>query len=161
MSGWEGRVYKSIYTLGCNSVYEFLKLFPGEPYVAIARRIPIPTVPVHLIKLQMEEARQTGHVRDAAMDALVRSLNRSVPLGWGVASNADFEHASAYTDWLGILKFRARMPELEAAALRVFEVLKALPPPKGWHPSAPNDPLIAEAFIRGWPPADRNSSMKT
>jgi hypothetical protein len=149
--GWEDRIYQFIRTLGCSTVNEFLKLFPGEPYVALTRRLAVPIVPVHLIEVGMKEAVHNGALRDAAMDALARCLNRSVPGGWGTASNADFEHTDAFCDWVRILRFRAGKPELEPTAKRVFEFLQKLPPPAGWRPSGAEDPLIRSAFALGWP----------
>lgn len=98
----------------------------------------------------MEEAKQFGALRAAAADALVRTLNDLLIVGWGNGVNFDFRRAASYGDWVSTMGVHLRDDVVEAKAKEVFKALSELLPPKGWKPASPEDPLIREAFDRGW-----------
>ncbi len=83
------------------------------------------------------------------MDSLVRDLNYYLPDGWPEEPNRHFKLAHACTVWFVRLKMAHE--ELETVADNVESALRELPPPVGWKPASPNDPLIEAAFARCWP----------
>lgn len=105
---------------------------------------------MQLRAMHMEEARKFGAVRAAAADSLVRGINDLLPHGWGVGINFQFKKASTWADWITELGLHIRGDVVEEQAKRVWDYLCALPPPTGWKPASPEDPLIREAFDRAW-----------
>lgn len=136
--------------VGCSTVEDFLRQFPGKPYVDIAAEYTDLTG-AGLVRAQMEEARTRGTLRKAAMDVLVRELNGHLPGGWGQGDRVQFHTGGAYAWWVNALTVAARSPELEPAAQRIWQALIRAAPPIGWRPSSVDDPLIQSAFGEGWP----------
>jgi hypothetical protein len=100
--------------------------------------------------MQMHEAVQTGRVRDAAMDVLVRSVNRFMPNGWGGGPDPVWELAQTFSEFGTIVALNAKTSEVDLLVRQVFEALKASRPPHGWLPASAADRFIQEAFAHGW-----------
>jgi hypothetical protein len=109
----------------------------------------------------MREASESGQIRKAAIDVLVRNINSYLPSGWGKGDRLEFQTASALVWLLSALAIDAGAPELEAKAKRVWSELHGLQPPVGWLPASCEDPLIQQAFALGWPDEMRNANAES
>jgi hypothetical protein len=124
---------------------------PGIPYVDLQSVIPFPVAPVQILRLQLAEAKRLGKIREVAMDTLSRAINRAFTAGWNKGENPQFRWASAASDFITDLAEGEATDNLKVLARNVCQSLKELDPPVGWQPTGPADPLIQEAFGRGWP----------
>jgi hypothetical protein len=148
---WSQRIHRALRERGFETASEFLERFPGESYLTVVNRIAPWVAAMQLINLQMREARTAGTLRAAAMDGCARNLNDRLPEGWMESSNAESSLAGALAGVSASLTVDAESPELARRLDGVYKALRSLCPPVGWRPSGPDDPIIREAFDRGWP----------
>jgi hypothetical protein len=106
---------------------------------------------MQLSRLQMQEAKRDGTLRQAAMDAFARELNWRLPEGWVPDGPAESRAAGAYASTTTLVEIDGESPQFHGQLLEMYQSLKLLQPPIGWRPAGGNDPLIQEAFARGWP----------
>lgn len=149
---WRARLADSVRAAGASSVSEFLARHPCEPYVKVVQRLSEPFVAAQLEMVQFEEAERSGQLVQAARDGLSRIIAYHLKRGWGRGMHAQFNTASAYAGWLGLLGFlQETRPELRAVGQAVWQSLIQQPPPEGWIPSGPNDLHIVSAVTAAWP----------
>lgn len=148
---WRARIRGRVHSVGCETVGDFLKRHPSEPYFKVARRLGDDVAAVQLSQIQFEEIADASELRRAAMDGFSREIAEHLKRGWGVGRHVDFNTAGAYTGWIALLQFRAEAPHLVPRGDAVWNELKALNPPQGWLPSGPDDPIIQAAFAKAWP----------
>ena len=150
-TGWQARVQYDAKLHGFSSISELLATRPGVPYEEVTSLFQTAVAPIQLVRLQLDEAGWAGSICAAAMDILPREINRAFPNGWQKGENPDFRRASAFSAFMTDIVFDGKATkDMEAAAQKVCEELVRIAPPVGWRPSGPNDPLIQEAFSRGW-----------
>lgn len=147
---WPTRLERLLREQGFESVSGFLERHPAEPYVDVVKRIAPWVAAMQLSRLQMQEAKREGTLREAAMDAFARELNW-LPEGWIPDSASESRAAAAYAHASTLVELDGESPQFSGQMSEVYDALKALQPPIGWRPSGPNDPLIQEALARGWP----------
>src|SRR5579859_2949671 len=94
-----------------DSVEAFLSRYPGLPYVEVARNHRNLSGAA-LMRAQMREAIQTGRLRHAAMDALVREINSEFPQGWGMGNRIESRWANVWTFWVVGMKLEELSPDL-------------------------------------------------
>jgi hypothetical protein len=123
--------------------------FPGQPYTVLAERLGGDVAALQLEWMQYEEAEAKGSLRDAAMDSLARDLHAYLPNGWRNGAKEDFDTSSAFAVWA--TRLEQRSANVKAYANAVWDALEALSPPAGWSPTGPDDPLVKQAFLLGWP----------
>jgi hypothetical protein len=157
---WPQRLQRALRDAGFESASEFLRQFPGESYLTVVNRIAPWVAAAQLINMQMQEARASGTLRQAAMDGCARNLNDRLPDGWMEGGEVESLLASALAGVSASITVDAESPESARRLEGVYKAIKSLSPPVGWHPSGPNDPIICNAFAQGWPETDRNESMK-
>ncbi len=148
---WNSRVRQDVRAQGCETVNDFLRRYPSEPYHKVARRLPGNVAAVQLVLLQFQEAFQNGSIRNAARDCLAREICLNLKRGWGRGMRVDFHTAGAYASWVCSLEFRTGAPELRKVGEEVWKALVQKNPKEGWLPSGPDDPLIVAAFDQAWP----------
>lgn len=149
--GWQDRLRGRLADLGCETVSDFLGMFPVESYVRVAKRLGNDVAAVQLVWGQFDEAKEAGRVREAALDHLVRSLAEAMKRkGWGVGIHWDRIRARGFSAWSSAIKghFQGEHDEHVEA---VLDSLKASPPPEGWRPEGNDDPFLLAAFEAGWP----------
>jgi hypothetical protein len=146
---WQARLRSSLHSLGCETVQDFLVRYPAEPYLKLVKRLGDHVAALQLVRMQFDEARQSGRVRDAAKDCLCRELVGNLKRGWGMGVRADFHMAGAYANW--VTELERCQPDTRPLADAVWRVLNEMCPPWGWLPDSPDDPFLASAFARGWP----------
>lgn len=158
--GWQGRLRARLREMGYATMEAWLADNPGLTYIELAERLGNEVaVPAGIVRIQFEEAKARGRLREAAMDSLPREIKDRLPSGWQKMSeyeasvSADqieriiFLTASAFGFWAPHLDSVAN----KHPALAVWKALEQSYPPVGWKPSGPTDPLIVAAFEKGWP----------
>jgi hypothetical protein len=94
------------------------------------------------------------------MDTLTRCFREKLTEGWCEAKGGpkEYKTASVYSSWSSYLTVHGDMAALDKTLWKTWRALEAIGPPMGWLPESPNDPLIQEAFGRGWPLAEPNGA---
>lgn len=149
LSDWADRIESRVHALGYSNLTELLGDMPGQPYGIVAERLGN-VAPIQVISLQFRDARLSGRIRDAAKDSLVRNLNQQLPHGWGIGKNADWLSVRALSSWSSELQVTGGCEELKPTLLAIAQTLRELPPPDGWIPSSPHDPIIESVFDSNW-----------
>jgi hypothetical protein len=153
--GWEDRIRTAVHHLGYQSLLELMQAHSGKPYGQILRLLRSNTesnIPMmQLQKLHMFEASAANGARCAAMDSLVRTLREHIPRGWNKSKDADRKRAWARAYWVLPARTPADRSKFAELANSVWDNLKAIQPPDDWCPSTSDDPIVREAFARGWP----------
>jgi hypothetical protein len=148
---WPNRLQGELRKQGFETVNDFLQVHPAEPYIKVVSRIAPWVAAMQLERLQMQESKRQGTVRDAAMDAFVRELNGRLPTGWVPDSATESRAAGAFAAATTLIEINGESPEFRSQMFAMYKTLQELKPPLGWRPSGPNDKLIQEAFAHGWP----------
>jgi hypothetical protein len=148
---WQKRIFIHLREKGYETINDFLRHFPAEPYVDVANRIAPWVAAMQLSRLQMQEAKHQGTIRGAAMDSIARNLNWRLPAGWAIDDKSVSEAAGAFANTSTSVVIDGQSAEFKSRIREIYQALKALQPPNGWRPIGANDPLIQEAFERGWP----------
>jgi hypothetical protein len=156
---WSGKSQEQIRAaarqLGHADFLSLINAHVGEPYGKVLRLLReklgymVPIMQVH--RLHMQDAIAVGLEREAAKDSLVRTLREQVGKGWNRGSGSQEKRRRARAYWVLPYADAQDMVRINALADQVWEELKALNPPDDWCPVTPNDPLIEQAFSRGWP----------
>ena len=146
---WASNINEKINLIGFNSISELLKDMVGQSYAAVAERLGN-TAPIQVIALQFREARINGNLREAAKDSLVRNLVEKLPNGWGIGVDADWKSVLALSSWTSEIEVTGGCEELEPILLSIAQAIRKLPPPEGWCPNSPNDPIIKRVFDSQW-----------
>ncbi len=146
---WKKRLLSRVREAGCKTVTEYLAMAPAQPYLRIADRLGKDIAAVQLEVMHFEEANNDNGIRNAAVDSLVREMALYLPNGWKVTTKGDFDTARVYASW--IVRIEKKDEKLRAKAQATWEALEELKPPEGWLPRGPEDALICEAFLQGWP----------
>jgi hypothetical protein len=136
----------------------YLSTRPKFSYQELADELgPDDLVAAQVENFQWLEALETGTLREAAQDSLVRCLVGSLNLrGWGEGINFESRRARAFAHWVTSLCQYGKAQDLEPFAKAVFDALERIPPPQGWSPTGPSDPHILRAFEVGWPATTRS-----
>lgn len=145
-----GRIDQAIQTLGFANLSQFLALVPARPYGEISKQLG-DVAPIQIIAVQFQEAKAAGRIRDAAKDSLCRNLVEQLPNGWQKGENADWQTVRALSSWTSEIQVTGECEELKSTLLNVAKCLREVPPPTGWIPTGPDDPIIGAAFDKGWP----------
>lgn len=148
---WADRVAQSVRRLGFGSMPQFLGTMPARPWAEVARCLGDHIAPIQIVSVLYAEAKPLGKIRDAAKDALCREIVEELPDGWGVSENADWKAALALGTWTSNIMVTGQCPELEPILDRIVDRIRDNPPPAGWRPSGPDDPLITSIFDAEWP----------
>jgi hypothetical protein len=152
-SDWRSIIRSRVRPHGAETFADFAQRHPQIPYVKLARLLGAGVVAAQLEMMQFEEAKAGGFLREAAKDALCRTIHRHIKRGWRVGIHSQRATAGAYAEWLTLIEFEASCPDLVSTAKAAWGALEALEPPSGWLPSGAADPLILAAFDKGWPPS--------
>ena len=152
---WGAKVYGALRRQGFESMSDFLAAHPLDTYDQVAARLGPHFAPVQIEHLQFLEAVESGRMRHAASDALVRKLHEHLPRGWKRGDDAVNRAMLAYAEWAGIVETRAKLVGNPISAhifLAVWRALERIGPPEGWLPSDARDDILVRAFAEGWPP---------
>ena len=147
---WGDRIDYAIRTLGFASLTDFLASMPTRPYSEVARLLG-QIAPIQIVAVQFQEAKSAGRVRAAAKDSLCRNLLEQLPDGWGVGKNAEWQAVRALSSWSSDIQVTGKCEELEQKLLGIAKALHDMPPPQGWIPNGPEDPVIESIFNLRWP----------
>lgn len=146
---WPDQVESKARALGFANLTELLAGMPARPYGEVANRLGV--VPMQVLAVQYREAGLTGRIRDAAKDSLARNLVQKLPNGWGMGEDADWQAVHALSSWSSGIQVTGGRPDLRPMLLRIANALRTLPPPQGWVPCGPSDPIIEYVFESEWP----------
>ena len=95
-----------------------------------------------------EEAQKAGKVREVAKDLLYREILHEYPNGWYFDPNVAAFVKLGFWD----SDIERLVPDYaENAAAIIRELTIENPPPEGWFPQGPDDPLLEELFDKHWP----------
>jgi hypothetical protein len=147
---WVSRIQGRVRALGCTKFSDFLNMFPVESYDDIAKRLGDDVAPIQVIHLQLQESLDTSYQLAAGKDSLVRILNQRNRRGWATGLHWKRRMSQIYADWVTMAPMDARIPEISNIKKKVWSELENLSPPKGWVPKSIDDPIINEAFDKGW-----------
>jgi hypothetical protein len=139
---WREKIDERIRALGFSSLDDYLLARRGLAYVAMAEELGEGVLGVHLARLELESAHESGSeaFREAAKRSLVRSLGEP--------------HGDDPFDVSGCSIWASRIAMVDATAdERATEVCRRLlaDAPPGWRPSTETDPLLAKTFDAVWP----------
>ena len=100
-SDWRKKVMTRIRAAGCATVTEYLASSPKESYLKAAAKLGDDVAAFQLEWIQFDEATDPKSFRTAAMDSLVREMDRHLLEGWKQESGTDFDTARALRqlDW--------------------------------------------------------------
>lgn len=146
---WRARLVGRIQEFGFENAAEFLASIPGIPYPEAANRLGNDVASFQLEWLHFEKGTNENTIRLLAMDSLPRDLSSHLKHGWRGGTKGDFDTSGAYADWT--VRIGQCNEDFEAKAKLVWGELEKLQPRIGWLPAGPTDPLVVEAFRRGWP----------
>jgi hypothetical protein len=147
---WAGRVRQRVREKGFPDANAFGEAFPVASFLTLADMLGEDVAAAQLETVMKGDASLALTFDRFARSALVRHLHEYLPDGWG---SDDMGRASAYAHWGGSLEDTFD-PERDAA----WDRLEALPPPPGWLPAGPDDPILLEAFRGITFPTDRISN---
>lgn len=150
LPNWNNRVFQAVRELGFPSLAAFLAKVPSLPYDQVAKRLGH-FAPIQIIDAQFQEARELNCVRAAAMDSICRELAEELPEGWGIGEEADWRSIHALSSWTSEIIVTGECEELRYQLRAISTALRALPPPIGWLPGGPDDPIIVAIFDSTWP----------
>ena len=140
---WRARMDQALRARGRDSLTAFAESRPQATLLELAESLDCSVAAIQLEAILREEAVRGDRFDDFVRSSLVRCVRARIPEGWGAGARPDFQVASAYGSW------RATVGDQNAAAAReAWKALKAAPPPRGWLPEGPDDPLLVEA-LRG------------
>lgn len=152
---WRDKTRERVAALGYDSVEQFMRAFPGAPYIELVNRLGDDVAAIQVECLQFDEATARNELRAAAMDSLVRDLRRYLDKGWEGGAVGNFTTIQAKVAWIGRLEgsSRNKVPsdELNRRGEVVWCALEQLQPPIGWLPTQMDDSYIVGAFVVGWP----------
>jgi hypothetical protein len=150
LPNWNNRVFQAVRELGFPSLTAYLATVPSVTYDELAKRLGN-FAPVQIVDAQFEEARALNCVRAAAMDSLCRELAEELPEGWGIGEDADWQSVHALSSWSSEITVTGECEEFDSTTMEIARALRALPPPTGWFPVGPDDPIIVAIFDSKWP----------
>lgn len=140
---------------GCSAL-EFLSANPGLSKLELAKLLNRGASAIGLTMAIYTEAVQKGVVRKTAQDMLLREIVAEFPDGW--ASTGNVHPAIKIGTWDRTI--RSYVPHASMGKY-AYDIIQHLaidhPPPEGWKPELPNDPLIDELFDRYWPEQTREN----
>lgn len=152
---WPSKTLNRVRQTGAANLSDFLVSRPAVPYVKLAKELGPDIAAIQLVRLQLAEAGEHHSIRSAVTDAAARLLHQHLKRGWGKGVHLDFNTSGVFADLVSYLKMRENADELVAKWDAVWHALKNAPPPEGWLPSGPTDPVLVAAFDKGWPPSAR------
>jgi hypothetical protein len=159
---YAGDLSELLKATGDDSVASFLARSPGVSLVEVARHYPGSGLcAAGICRAMMREAVERNNVREVAIDYLCREINENLPEGWGRGELLELRTAGPLVSLIAALTLDAQLPQFEANAKRVWGELKSICPPVGWRPLSADDPILREAFVRGWPPHGEHSSPRS
>jgi len=95
-----------------------------------------------------EEAQKAGKVREVAKDLLYREILDEYPDGWYFDPKVGALVKLGF--WYSTIRDFAPCYKEESRAI-IRELTIENPPPEGWFPEGPDDPLLEELFHKHWP----------
>jgi len=159
---WQGRFRRIVQNLGYEDVYSFVMNQPGKPFAVLFRELR-KQAPVaeqqflafaHLPTTYYIDAERRGLLREAFMEALVRSLRQHMTSGWNYGSRIRERRIDARTDWpIPSVPTATGESHEQWFVLRdtIMRHLETSAIPDTWCPKDRHDALIQEAFRCHWP----------
>lgn len=133
---------------GFSTVNDLLRRSQGMYYDEVATTHGLHAAPMQLAMLQVMEARESNHLKEAALDSLARFLlERSRMQLHG--SSADYCRASAFAAWSSLLSDQGRDARVDDLTRRVRNLISDVAPPD-WVPKDANDSILRESFRLAW-----------
>lgn len=137
---WKARLYERVQARGHESLTDFAEAHPTLPLEKLADALGETDVTaVQVFSGLVAEAERNRRVTRLVRGQLVRELAESSPEGWPEVMNEAqrFKIAKALGLW------SAYTPEThEKRVEQARATLRATPPPPGWRPLGPDDPLL-------------------
>jgi hypothetical protein len=158
----ESALHERLAIMGYRSVTDFFKAFPGCWIFDLNdKQFQSSLMPILLEIAHAVEAQANGCLREFAVDRLIRGLRFNLPKGRIHVEGKPLTMAtiSAIADVKVLLDGLGAATEKERVTTSWQELLK-LAPPLGWRPKVVDDPLVDQAFERGWPVADKDSELR-
>ncbi len=149
--GWEERLSAAILAKGYGSVLELLKVNPAITYADLTGVIGIPFAEVQLQYLANEEAVREGCLFWVARDIFARKVVEHFPEGWRIGDAYESPRLSCLGDWGSTVLWATDEPSVRQAVMGITRSISHDPPPPGWMPAGPDDPLIVKRMAEFWP----------
>jgi hypothetical protein len=146
---FEDRTEKALSAAGYSAL-NFLAANPRLSVVELAKRLNRGASAIGITKASYREAAGQGVVRDLAKNMLIREILFRFSDGWTSASN--IHPLVTIGRWYSEIAEHAGEPRFGQYAEQIIRSLAIdNPPPEGWRPQYPSDPLIDELFRCHWP----------
>jgi len=149
---WQKRIFIHLREKGYETINDFLRHFPAEPYVDVC---------------QQNRSMGCGNAIGRGFRCKKPNIRGQFAVRRWIRSRATLIGDSRLVGQLTTKAFRrlrepspntstsvvidGQSAEFKSRIREIYQALKALQPPNGWRPIGANDPLIQEAFERGWP----------
>jgi hypothetical protein len=138
-AGWETRLAGHVREVGFTSVWEYIRRFPGEPYVDLAERLAgsggFGVAPIQVERLQVHDTPEED-LAASIRDSLARHLHHAFKAyGWRRGPYWESRAIGALASWTGMWSSRIN---LGVHRHRLFE----LGAPEDWTPADERDPYL-------------------
>jgi len=150
-SSWGGRLYNQLAMLGYGRLRDLLDAYPGESYLTVGEHIAPWVAGMQIQRMQMDEARRDRGLRHAAADSITREICEAMPAGWQSSATNDSLLAAALGRWVATLEVCGGIAEASNIAMEFAQAIRKAPPPAGWRPVGPCDPILQSLFDKCWP----------
>ena len=161
-SNWQERLRSILHRLGYDDAFAFVISRRGESFDEMfgsLRRAASPEDARFLALRHLEEAfyidaSNKGKLRDAFMEALVRSLRQYMRHGWNCGKRLRERRIDALTRWPTpsfVSPSGWEFDDWKQLRERAWKQIEAAAPLDEWCPSDLNDPLVQNVFSRVWP----------
>ena len=138
---WKVRLYERVRERGYTSLTAFAEARPSASLVALAEELGADDVnAVQVFSGLVAEAEQSPRrLLRLIRGQLVREMSESLPNGWPAVmdDSARFAVAETLSTWSAFTP----EPQYERVS-RAGDALLANPPPPGWRPLGPDDPIL-------------------
>lgn len=161
-NGWQARFNSIIQKMGYEDSFDLVLARSGQPFGEIFGAIRDSADDSdkrflafwHLKELYYVDADHRGQLRNAVMEALVRSLRQCMRRGWKRGKKGRERRVDVQTNWPipHLVTHRGwSHDDWTEFQSRVLAEIEFIGPADDWYPEGANDPIIQVAFSRAWP----------
>jgi hypothetical protein len=145
-SAWEGnwkkRVENRIREKGYENLISFAEHNPKKTFFELAQILGEQIAPIQVEQLLSEAYYEQSQYPRYLRSALSRHIRLSMPQGWHLAQNWDYQVVDAILSWE-----RGTPDVYDKFTKKVLDLFKnATNIPQGWLPDGADDPIILEIF---------------
>ena len=159
--GWQERFRALVQRLGYDDTFAFVMSRPGESFGQMFGHLRRASGPENaslgmqkFVEMFYVDANNHGKLREAVMEALVRSMRQYLRHGWNVGKRLRERRIDARVEWQTpsfVSHAGWKYNDWKRFRDHIWEQIESMGPPDDWCPMDCKDPLIQESFSRVWP----------